>query len=361
MIQTVLKRQRKALFILPFISVAREKMYYLQDLLRSSGIRAEGFFGGYTAPGGFDTVDVAICTIEKANAIINRLLEQNKLDTLGAVVVDEVHLISDPNRGYILELLLAKILFCSRKLQQNIQIVTMSATLPNTELLRQWLDAEFYQTDFRPIELQEMIKIDKDIYDNSMNSIRTISNAEFASVIENDQDNVAQLCIETITIGASVIVFCPSKDWCESLSMHIAESIYKLGKSQTEIGEKIRKEIKMQAIGCVKSHLKQSPTGIDSVLEKTISYGVAFHHAGLTFDEREIIENSFSNGSLRVIVGTTCLSSGVNLPARRVIIRSPLFGGKAMNALTYKQMIGRAGRMGKVSMSAPDHEMITKI
>lgn len=347
MFQTVLRRQKRALFILPFISVAREKMYYLQDLLRSSGLRAEGFFGGYTAPGGFDTVDIAVCTIEKANAIVNRLLEQKKLDTIGAVVVDEVHLISDPNRGYILELLLAKILFYSRKLKQTIQIVTMSATLPNTELLRGWLDAQFYHTDFRPIELQEMIKIDKQIYDNEMQPLRTITVNEYAKVIDNDQDNVAQMCIETITIGASVIVFCPSKDWCESLAMHIAESIYKLGKSQTSIGEQIRKEIKMPAINGVKLHLKQSPTGLDSLLEKTISYGVAFHHAGLTFDEREIIENSFSNGALRVIVGTTCLSSGVNLPARRVIIRSPMFGGKPMNALTYRQMIGRAGRMGK--------------
>lgn len=93
--------------------------------------------------------------------------------------------------------------------------------------------------------------------------------------------------------------------------------------------------------------MNQILLGLDSVLEKTISYGVAFHHAGLTFDERDIIETSFSNGSLRVIIATSTLSSGVNLPARRVIIRTPLFGGKPMNPLTYKQMIGRSGRMGK--------------
>lgn len=87
--------------------------------------------------------------------------------------------------------------------------------------------------------------------------------------------------------------------------------------------------------------------GLDPVLEKTISYAVAFHHAGLTFDERDIIESAFSNGSLRVIVATSTLSSGVNLPARRVIIRTPLFAGKQMSSLTYKQMIGRAGRTGK--------------
>lgn len=89
------------------------------------------------------------------------------------------------------------------------------------------------------------------------------------------------------------------------------------------------------------------PSGIDDDLSKTISYGVAFHHAGLTFDERDIIESAFSNRLIRVIVATSTLSSGVNLPAGRVIIRTPLFGGKPMSSLTYKQMIGRAGRMGK--------------
>lgn len=229
-------------------------------MLRSSGIRVEGFFGGYTAPGGFESADIAICTIEKANAIVNRLLEQQNIDSIGMIVVDEVHLISDTNRGYILELLLAKILYCSRKLDANIRIVAMSATLPNSELVQNWLTSQFYSTSYRPIELREMIKIGNDIFDNSMNLIRTISKDEYAT-IENDPDNIAQLCIETIVNGAAVIVFCPSKDWCEKLATHVAHNIYRLGKSQTPIGEKIRKQINMPLIDEVKGHLRNSPAG----------------------------------------------------------------------------------------------------
>ena len=53
-----------------------------------------------------------------------------------------------------------------------------------------------------------------------------------------------------------------------------------------------------------------SVAGLDSVLEKTITYGCAFHHAGLTTEERDIVEASFKSGALKIIVATSTLSSG---------------------------------------------------
>lgn len=266
LLKTVLERSKKVLLILPFISVVREKMFYLQDLLTAAGYRVEGFFGGYTPPGGFDSINVAICTIEKANSIVNKLLEQGKLDEIGTVVVDEVHLISDPGRGYILELLLAKILYMSRKYALQIQVVTMSATLANVQLLQKWLDAEIFITDFRPVALNEMIKVGNKIYNNQLKVIRSITEPSvdvrepFPSV-PNDSDHIAQLCLETIIEGCSVIVFCPSKDWCENLATQLAGAIHAIGKQGGEWGIKLKAQLNREAIDEVKQQLRDIPTG----------------------------------------------------------------------------------------------------
>ncbi|XP_078375483.1 DNA polymerase theta-like isoform X1 [Oculina patagonica] len=370
MLKRVLETKRKALFILPFISVAREKMFYLQRLYQEAGVRVEGYMGSHAPPGGFVSVDIAVCTIEKANSLLNRLLEENKvLSSLGIVVVDEMHMIGDSHRGYLLELFLTKIRYIAGCNGQNvgngneaaneetspaIQIVGMSATLPNLDMLAKWLSADLYFTDHRPVPLTEMVKVGSTLYDANMERIREIS----GGTVSGDEDHVIPLCKETIVDGHSVLVFCPTKNWCEKLAETIAKHFAEIGSLALQDGNsnsargagfvKASELITFDyaALKEVIEQLKRTQVGLDSVLSRMVPHGVAFHHAGLTFDERDIIEGAFRQGSIRVLVATSTLSSGVNLPARRVIIRTPMFHGKLVDALIYKQMAGRAGRKG---------------
>ena len=93
MMKRVFETQKKALLILPFVSLAREKMFHLQSVLRDAGVRVEGFMGSQSPAGGLKTTDIAVATIEKANSLVNRLLEEGNIDSLSCVVVDELHML----------------------------------------------------------------------------------------------------------------------------------------------------------------------------------------------------------------------------------------------------------------------------
>ena len=187
--------------------------------------------------------------------------------------------------------------------------------------------------------LHETVKVGPAIYDKQMRKIRDVP--AFPR-LPTDPDHVVALCYETVRAGHGVLIFCPYKNQCENLAQLIAKEFAALATDPLvlQIPGK-HAEILMQ--------LRECPAGLDKALGLSVASGVAFHHAGLTMEEREIIEAAFQRGHINVLVATSTLSSGVNLPARRVIIRSPtVFNGKPviMDTLTYNQMAGRAGRKG---------------
>ncbi len=101
----------------------------VQRLFRHCGVRVEGYMGNFAPTLPFERWDVAVCTLEKANNMLNRFIEDGLLDALGlcarthtycstcagTIVVDELHTVADRSRGYLLELLLAKVMSLTRQ------------------------------------------------------------------------------------------------------------------------------------------------------------------------------------------------------------------------------------------------------
>lgn len=78
--------------------------------------------------------------------------------------------------------------------------------------------------------------------------------------------------------------------------------------------------------------------------------GVAFHHAGLSIQDRNAVERGYLEGSVNVICCTATLAVGVNLPCHMVIIKNTVTYNTAAGGCTeysdleIMQMLGRAGR-----------------
>ena len=110
--------------------------------------------------------------------------------------------------------------------------------------------------------------------------------------------------------------------------------------NKAHVRTQLQNNIKCEPIKEVIEQLKRSPAGMDPSLLKSIKFGVAFHHAGLSYDERDIIEGAFKQGAIKILIATTTLSAGVNLPARRVIIRSPFgFRSQLLGMISHKKSL----------------------
>ncbi|KAJ1257461.1 hypothetical protein BS78_K017400 [Paspalum vaginatum] len=356
MLRRILSSGTMAILVLPYVSICAEKAEHLEQLLEPLGRHVRSFYGNQGGGSLPKDTAVAVCTIEKANSLVNKLLEDGRLSELGVIVIDELHMVGDQHRGYLLELMLTKLRYAAgegssesssgetsgsssgKMSTHGLQIIGMSATMPNVAAVADWLQAALYQTDFRPVPLEEFIKVSNQIFDKDMNVVRVLPKG--ADLGGKDPDHIVELCNEVVLQGHSVLLFCSSRKGCESTARHVAKFLKLASVGSSNVSSEF-----VDAASAIEA-LRRCPAGLDPVLEETLPFGVAYHHAGLTVEEREIVESCYRKGLIRVLTATSTLAAGVNLPARRVIFRQPKIGCDFIDGTRYRQMAGRAGRTG---------------
>lgn len=150
-VSTILKGEGKVVYIVPLKSLATEKV---KDFRQKYG----HLFRIALSIGDFDSADpylaeydLIITTSEKLDSLIRH--KAVWLRQVRVLIVDEIHLLNDPERGPTLEILITII----RQLLKNIQIIGLSATIGNPKELADWLDAEVILDHWRPVELRKGI------------------------------------------------------------------------------------------------------------------------------------------------------------------------------------------------------------
>lgn len=291
----VRSRGGKAIYLAPLRALAKEKI------------------DDWTSPGSiFSDCKISICTgdyrltdsrraeLEEANIIImtsemlnsrcrNLDSEKNEfLRSCGTLVVDESHLLTVPGRGDHLEVGLMKF----SKISRDPRIIFLSATMPNVDQIANWIgcslvNKETYliKSEYRPCPLE----VHWEEYEQADNYQLT----------EEYKIDKALEIIKTHKED-KFLVFVHSKS----------------------TGEQVKASLEERGINC------------------------EFHNADLEKEKRHLVESKFKSGQLRVIVATSTLAWGLNLPARRVIITGVHRGKTEVETYDIFQMAGRAGRPG---------------
>ena len=330
-------RGGKCLYIVPLRALASEKF----EEFSGKGLRVG------IATGDFDRRDeylgrndIIVATSEKVDSLL-----RNRTPWLAEVtllVLDEVHLIDDPSRGATLEMVIAKL----RHKNPAIQIIALSATIGNPGDLAGWLGAELVESDWRPVDLREGV-----FFWNGIRFADRDREVERRSKYED-----LDLVLDTVAEGGQCLVFVSSRKNAEAFAKRAASGLKLKNPILAGYADKLR---------------SSASTDMGKTLAACVAQGAAFHHAGLAREERQIVEAGFREGQIRVIASTPTLAAGLNLPARRVIVRDYLRfnAGEGMVPIPvreYRQMAGRAGRphldpYGEAVLIAKSEEMVDEL
>ncbi|MGI0092704.1 MAG: DEAD/DEAH box helicase, partial [Nitrosotalea sp.] len=267
-----------------------------------------------------------VLTNEKMDSIIRQGAEW--LDQISLVIADEVHLLGDDDRGPTLEIVLTKL----KLLPQKPQILALSATVTNADEIADWLECKLVHSEWRPVPLSE------GVYDQGIVTMQDKKKFEVQTSIRGPP---VDLGLDSLNDGGQAILFAETRTRSVSLATKASEAVSKtLNKEDKEVLEKISQKILDD----------NEHTELVKTLAGLVKNGVAFHHAGLNPNCRDLIESEFRNKRIKILASTPTLAAGVNLPARRVVIANvsrydAKYGiNKPISILEYKQLCGRAGR-----------------
>lgn len=223
--------------------------------------------------------DIVVATYEGIDYLL-RNGNSKSLSNLGVVLIDEIHMIDDEDRGTRLNGLIKRL----KNLYPKTQIIGLSATVKNPEFLASEFNMKLVKYDERPVPLERHL-----VYTRN-----------------------------------------------ESQKRYLMQKL-----TQREYNTKSKKGYRGQTIIFTNSRRKthQIANYLTGKRVKAQAY-----HAGLSYYKKERIEKDFDKGKISCVVTTAALAAGVDFPASQVIFDSLVMGNKWINPNEFSQMLGRAGR-----------------
>lgn len=326
---------KRVLYLTPLRALAEEKFQTFRARYSAYGVkvvvatRDRREFDRDIEQGDFH---LAVLVYEKLSQLLVR--QPHLLRSVALVVVDELQMLGDAERGPGLELSLAKLLASNPRPQ----VLGLSAVLREAQQVADWLEADLLFQDERPVELYRGVLLGDRFRYKAYNSGEE-GEERFAAADSDDPRDLLFANVKHLAHkGEQILIFLKGKRDTVQCALALAET---------------------QAFPAAQEALAAleplEETALKVQLRAAFAGGVAFHHADLTSEERAVVETYYRKGSLRVIACTTTLAFGVNLPATTVFIEAVKWDtdkrtGAAIETpiswAEYENISGRAGRLG---------------
>ncbi|TMB90108.1 MAG: DEAD/DEAH box helicase [Chloroflexi bacterium] len=345
-----LRAGSKVIYTTPLKALSNQKYH---DFVREYGEATVGLVTGE------NTINPDAPVVVMTTEILRNLIYEDlqRLDMVSDVVLDEVHYIDDFPRGSVWEEIVIQA-------PNTIKLVGLSATIGNFREIADWMaenrgGMETVFHDVRPVELKLWLAINNRFFelfkgDGGIDQ-RTWSKAveeeeasyrvgRYSRLPSNDLLHVIEGLRRGDMLPAIYFIF--SRRGCR-------EALQRCSYHELDLTTAAEKE----AIDRVVAERLQALTDHDEealfrrmVDARLLRRGMAEHHAGLLPYHKEMVEELFHRGLIKVVFATETLSLGINMPARGVVVSSfTKFDGTNFSNLTtgeLTQLMGRAGRRG---------------
>ncbi|XP_058788470.1 DExH-box ATP-dependent RNA helicase DExH14 isoform X2 [Vicia villosa] len=319
----------KVIYIAPLKAIVRERMSdWKKRLVSQLGKKMVEMTGDYTPDlMALLSANIIISTPEKWDGISRNWHTRSYVTKVGLIILDEIHLLG-ADRGPILEVIVSRMRYISSQTERAVRFVGLSTALANAGDLGDWLGVEEiglfnFKPSVRPVPLEVHIQgYPGKYYCPRMNSM--------------NKPAYAAIC--THSPAKPVLIFVSSRRQTRLTALDLIQF--------AASDEHSRQFLNMpeEALQMVLSQVS------DQNLRHTLQFGIGLHHAGLNDKDRSFVEELFANNKIQVLVCTSTLAWGVNLPAHLVIIKgTEFFDGKSKRYVDFPitdilQMMGRAGR-----------------
>lgn len=319
----------KVVYIAPMKALVRERVQdWRKRLTRQMGLKLVELTGDNTP----DTrtirdADIIITTPEKWDGISRSWQTRGYVRQVSLVVIDEIHLLGG-DRGPILEIIVSRMNYIASQSKGSVRLVGMSTACANAMDLGNWLGVKEglfnFRHSVRPVPLEIFI----DGFPEQRGFcplMQSMNRPTFLAIKNHSPDKPVIVFVasrrQTRLTAKDLINFCGMEDNPRRF-VRMSEEDLQLNLSRVK----------------------------DEALREALSFGIGLHHAGLVEADRQLSEELFANNKIQILVATSTLAWGVNLPAHLVVVKGTQFfdakieGYKDMDLTDVLQMLGRAGR-----------------